>query len=312
MTTTDEAFAAVGMLVAAIPGFREDEILGLSRLLAKDTDDGAALIEACEQLARTWEGRMRPSEKEILDAYYAHPTVKRAREDRVAYALAHSSDSTFCGGSGWVVEDNAARTRRPCARCNPYLHDVWQDQTKWEQYRSGTALHVLHPDVDAKGKTTTPMPAPCKLETRYDPERVPTTTEGMQIAADEFRALYGRAIGEMPVVSPDFVVSVVEMAGHHDSNGEWLSNFDVVLDAFAGDQKRARASLRALGKRVVWAHNGYHFTLKRATDPPVEPPEPRTTPSGTLTPRDPSEPNQDAAEMMREALSTVGRRMDEV
>jgi len=55
-----------------------------------------------------------------------------------------------------------------------------------------------------------------------------------------------------------------------------------------------------------------HFALKPDEDPPGGPQEPRSDPGAAWTPRDPSEPSQEAADLMREALAGVGRRMDEV
>ena len=272
--TEDEAYAAVGILAGALPGWPANATDVFVEQFMKHAADGAAMREVCENIAATWRGEFRPSLGEVLDEYRRHPSVAAERASSVAEALAKTAGATHCAGNGWVEVPASNGLRRPCPRCSPYLSDVYDDPEKWERYLNGTGLDELHDQVtkgrDGRLKMETPMPPPCRTDTRYDPERFPDFAEGMAIAADEYRSLYGREIGDAVIGNPEFAALVIENYDHYDPVNEvHYATFAIVVDGFSGNYARAIASLNALGKRLTWDSRG-KLTLRPAPETPPD------------------------------------------
>lgn len=184
-----DAFHAAGALAGAIGGFSE-AALEVFVAAFERLDDGPALIEVCEEMARTWEGE-RPALAVVINAYVAHPRVRAARATRTTRA----STTAHCDGTGFIRLDGGPRPEteyapmeeyRPCPRCNPYLSDVHSDRARWARYLVGVPLYELHPDVKWNNHTKQmtieggTMPPRCQVESRFD--RNPSFAEGRVIA----------------------------------------------------------------------------------------------------------------------------------
>jgi hypothetical protein len=274
--TRDEAMMAVGFLAGGIPGFGEDALAIFTRAFEHEDFPGA-MAEVCERLARTWEpgpsGAFIPSLREVLDEYRRHPLVVAEREASVAAALARRGTSEHCNGNRWVSTPDG---QKPCPRCNPVLAEIFKTPDRWERFSGGIQTHELTDMVtftDRKGmKVEGGLPPACKTDTRYDPERIPGFADGMAIARDEYRSVYGREIGDSVVANPQYAIDIIERDGLYDpENGVWYSTFTQVLDGFRGDYKRTIASLHGVGpRRLAWDNRG-RLMLRPAPPAPESP-----------------------------------------
>lgn len=310
--TESEAIHCVGLLAGGLSGFGEDAVEVYTDQIMKRADDFEAMSEVCEQIVATWKpvehgGAFRPGLGEILDEYRNHPRVAAQREASTAAALARTVGATHCTGSGWVDVPDGDGLRKPCPRCNPYLAEVYADADKWARYRNGAALSDLHDGVnrgrDGAMKVES-MSAPCKVDTRYDPERIVDFAEGMQIARDEYRSLYGREIGDSVVANPVYAADIIMRDGTFDPLREvWRATYSDVANGFNQDHARAIASLHGLGRRLTHDNSG-KLTLR----PPSEPAP--ALPAATDPPPPPSERPPDASGLLAEALGETRRRME--
>jgi hypothetical protein len=275
--TEDEAMQAAGMLAGGIPGFGVDAVATFVREFEKE-DNGAAMIAVCEHMARNWKGRFRPSLGDVLDAYRRHPTVAAEREMRVAEALAAAGAPTKgCDGSGWVIGSEGRR--KPCFRCNPFLSSIFMepDQEKWGRWMQGVSISDLHNDLstDRSGEMSAeyPMPPSCAVSHRQEPggppaPRIVSAAEGMRIADDEHRSMYGRGIGESFKPNPVFATEVIERVGTFDPMREvYVTTYTQVLVEFRGDHARCKASLEGIGSRFAMDTSG-HIALKGVLEEP--------------------------------------------
>ena len=116
-----------------------------------------------------------------------------------------------------------------------------------------------------------------------------TYGEGQAIANDNYRMVYGRDIGGPIIPTPEYAETLIINVGRRDRDGNWLATYTDVLRGFRGDQARAQASLKAIGRRLAHDMRG-----GLALAPPIEatqPPEPPPAPD----PPPPSERPPDAA-----------------
>lgn len=135
---TDDAMRALGILVGAVPGPWNDDVIDVWTEQFERLDDAASLEGAVTTLVTQWTSTYRPSLGEVIEAYHA------ARNYRVRRLL---PSTTHCDGSGWV--DRGGQFV-PCHRCNPALADVFADQEKHEAWLSGTPLWSLDVGVERK------------------------------------------------------------------------------------------------------------------------------------------------------------------
>jgi hypothetical protein len=292
--TEDDALRAVGLLVGGIGGFNDDAVVTYTRGLMRE-DNAEAMFEVCDRLSRTWKGRFKPSLPEVLDEYQHHPDVAAEREMRLAEALSArgASSSKTCGGTGWVLDDDGTAFK-PCFRCNPFLATVWMDGDKWQRWLQGTSLADLHDDLskDRSGEMSAeyPMPQPCKpLSDRTEgpaPRRL-TMAEGMLMAGDEFRSMYGRAMGDVIRPNPSYARDVIERIGTFDSATEtWRTTYTEVAREFRFDHARCIPSIDGIGADVARDTHG-HITLRR-------PPEAQEAAEAPWTPRWDTDPDRPA------------------
>jgi hypothetical protein len=89
-----------------------------------------------------------------------------------------------CDGSGWFETEDGDR---PCPRCNPAIHAVYQDPVKLMRYRNGVSLADLDVGVNrgrqgvlewAPGMT----PPSCRPATEYEEEAEPVITPRQGVA----------------------------------------------------------------------------------------------------------------------------------
>jgi len=317
MTTTDQAYAAAGLLIAGIPGFSFDDEVVLTKFveqLRDGTDDGDALNDVCREMSRTWTGKLRPSMHQILTAYHEHPAVREQREERAVAARLAAPATPWCGGTGWIPDTGGEPGwLRPCPRCNPKLDEVFRNPDNWEKYLDGTELEHL---VEVPKDWTRP-PA-CKLDTRHDDDprqRTVSWAEGQALMNDAYREATGRNIGDKAIGDPGRAEAAIRDHGHQNRDGGWECSFVKVLNVFGGDQRLTRASLDALGGRLT--DDDYGRTLVLG-----EPPQPLQHLSGGRTPRPaapvppetadgPTEPVTAEERSMADALAETARLLGE-
>lgn len=171
-------------------------------------------------------------------------------------------------------------------------------------------LYRKHPRVAAEREARTD--AALASDDR-EGSRLVSAAEGMQIARDEYRRLYGRDMGEAPVPNPAFAEHAIKSLDHFDPTNEvWLAHFQDVARAFGGDFAKARASLDALGRRIISDNIG-RLVLFPAPEVPVtvsEPPSVPSAPQGAPQPLAPSERPLDVSGLS-EALDETRRRMED-
>jgi len=120
-------------------------------------EDVEAAENAVAVLCDTWQNSQRPTHGQIIALYREAQRLNLARKQDARYKAA-------CDGTRW-------NQGVPCPRCNPYLHDVWQDPDLWGRFLDGTPLHVVHPDVrlvNHRLEVDVPVPAACLQEDNYD------------------------------------------------------------------------------------------------------------------------------------------------
>jgi hypothetical protein len=305
---------AVGVLVGGLGGFNEQAIATYVRSFMREADNAAAMMDVCTDFAQNWKGGFKPSLPVVLDAYRHHPIVTTEREMRVAEALAAQGvPMKGCNGSGWVIGKDSLR--KPCNLCNPFLSSIYMEGgDKWERWLAGTSLADLHNDLsqDRSGEMSAeyPMPQPCKPSTRQDPDQPPprrvSVAEGMQIAADEFRAMYGRELGKPFNPNPVYAAEVIERIGTFDPIREvWVTSYTEVVREFRGDHARALASLQAIGSRLLHDTHG-SLALQGVPD------EPRSfqRAPAALEPVQRGEQPLGASAMVSKALGATLRHLD--
>ena len=137
--------------------------------------------------------------------------------------------------------------------------------------------------------------------------RIVAYGEGMAIANDAHKSLYGRNIGEAPIPNPEYAENLIVNEGRRDRYGNWVATYVDVLRGFRGDQPRAQASIKAIGRRLT--NDNGKLTLQPPDERPQPPPPPAPPPDAAPTP--PSERPPDPSGLMAEALGTTQRRMEE-
>jgi hypothetical protein len=292
-----EAYHAVGLLIGGVKFWPEAATDAFVHSFEEGVDDPQAMIEVCSRIGMAWGDQPgHPTLKEVFDEYRKHPRVVAERESTTARAMARTVGATHCDGSRWVdtTDSDGVRRKRPCPRCNP-LNAIYGDEDKWARWRVGAAGKEL------LGEVGPPLPA-CKVDTWHETERMLGPGEGMAIARDAYRSAYGRDLGEPPVPNSVFAVDVIQRLGRFDPTREvWRISFAQFLDEFRGDQARARASLKELGRRVDHDERGV-VTLRLPDEEPV----PVRAPDPL-----PSERTPDPSGLLAEALGTTRRRMEE-
>jgi hypothetical protein len=141
-----------------------------------------------------------------------------------------------------------------------------------------------------------------------DGGRVVPYSEGRAILAAEYKAVYGRELGMEPVADPVFAETLIRNEDHQDRDGNWLAHYKDIVRGFRFDQARCQASLKALGRRLIWANNG-RLLLKPPPDLPQTTPEPRLAPQAALPAPTPSDDPVDAGSLMRDALGVTRERI---
>lgn len=108
--TEDAAMHAVGHLVGGLNGFTDASIDEFMEQFAK-LDEVEALNEVCQEMARTWNERHRPSTADVIARYHAHPQVRQAREARVAASMLNESGGTIPSHTeGQAIANDAYRS----------------------------------------------------------------------------------------------------------------------------------------------------------------------------------------------------------
>ena len=137
----NDAYAAVGVLVAACPGPWTDDVIDVWADAFAKLADPQTLMASVQRFAINWTGQWRPSLGEVMSSYEEAVAYRRRR------ALP-SGASVHCDGSGWIA---TGAGHRPCKRCNPGLAAVFADDDKLTRYRNGERLTELDVGV-SKGK----------------------------------------------------------------------------------------------------------------------------------------------------------------
>jgi len=316
MTTTDEAYAAAGLLIGGIPGFGFDDEVVLKKFIEQLRDnfpDGDALTDVCRDMSMSWTGKTRPSMHDIKMAYQDHPAVREVRETRLADArLADIGKEPWCEGTGWIHTASDTRSpSKPCHRCNPVLYEIFRDSDKWNRYLHGTPAAHLQ---DVFGKDFV-MPPSCKRDSHHDPERIVGFEEGQAIMNDAYREATGHDIGVMPRGNPTRAEQAIRDVGYQDRQGHWKASFQAVLAEFGDNQALCRASLDALGPRLTDVDYGGTLILGG----PPQPLQPLShgrgpVPAAPVTPETadgPTEPQTAHDRSMADALAETARLLGE-
>jgi hypothetical protein len=192
------------------------------------------------------------------------------------------------------------------------LDDVCQTIARtWPERWKPTVAEVLaryyaHPAVRAEREARV---ARALMDDEYGSDRVVPWHEGQAIAADKYRDLHGREIGDKVIPNPAFAATLIENQDHRDRDGNALARYTDVLRGFRGDQQTTLASLAAIGPRLIRDNTG-RLLLR----PPPETPEPRyAPPAPTPLPEQSqavSEPTAIGAGLSA-ALADTARRMNE-
>lgn len=134
----EHAAACVAYLTSMTTGWNDDATEQMVYEFERLPDE-AALTNAIQKVARTWEASSRPPLAVIMDAY--HHEVRLA-DDLERERAARENERIRCDGSGWRFLDDET-TRRPCATCNPALARIFADPDLLRRWRDGFALHRL-------------------------------------------------------------------------------------------------------------------------------------------------------------------------
>lgn len=213
----------------------------------------------------------------------------------------------------FIKQDDAAAMEEVCER----IALGWRPHEHGGAMRPGIGevldAYRKHPRVEAERQASTDRAL--ASDTRGS-GRIVSAAEGIQIARDEYRRLYGREMGEAPAPNPDFAEQVIKDLGHFDEHNEcWYAHFTDVARAFGGDFHRARLSIQALerNRRLITDSQG-RLALRSAVAVPVaaySPPSLPSAPDGADQPLPPSERPPDPSALLSEALGETARRLED-
>ena len=174
----EPAYRALAHLVVATNGWGDEAVIEYADQLV-GLDDPDALTRACKSIARTWTELRRPPLADIIAAY--------DREIRSSTPRAIDPARVHCDGSGWTSMDPPT----PCRRCQPAYAAIYDDVDKLASFVAGIGVEHLDVGVERVSGQLRYIGGvrPSRCQQATDPnERVPTFTEGVEIAWNAYKA----------------------------------------------------------------------------------------------------------------------------